>query len=107
MKPKIKNSADDLNGVSEVSSQRTKDKEEIDDKISQQAAFVEHNPAPVFRTDSKSVIDLVNPAATQVFEKELKGESVFSIFTNLDKNNFNLLEPSKHLQFEETIGDTY
>ena len=93
--------------MSEMSSQRTKDKEGIADKISQQAAFVEHNPAPVIRTDCDGVIELVNPATTQAFEKELKGESVFSIFTNLEKNSFNVRDWNNHFQFEEYIGDKY
>ncbi len=78
-----------------------------EDSLKQQAAFVNHNPAPVFRVNYDGIILCANKIATETFGNKIENNSIFNIITSLHKNSFKKIKQTKPLQVEEFINQKY
>ncbi len=74
-----------------------------EEDLSQLAAFVRTNPAPVLQTKYDGTIILANPVAYKVFGKHIVGKTVFPIFTHLKKSHLDKIIASKALQIVISI----
>nr|NQU89531.1 PAS domain S-box protein [Bacteroidota bacterium] len=75
-----------------------------EEKLKEQAVFVQQNPAPVFSVNDDGVIIAVNRAAHEISEELKTGKSVYSVLKNLTQSSFNILVDNEQIQIEETIG---
>ncbi|GBD88176.1 histidine protein kinase DivJ [bacterium BMS3Abin03] len=77
------------------------------EKLRLQANFVQQNPAPVFRAKYDGTIIRANPAAESIFNEDLSGKSIYSLFTNIENPVVNSISITKHFQFVEQIEDKH
>lgn len=76
-----------------------------EEALKEQAAFVRNNPAPVLQADSEGKITNCNPASEKLLGKNLVGDSIYRIFSEASKKDFEKSIKNRHLQFEHKEGE--
>ena len=78
--------------------------EQAEEELKKLAAFVYNNPAPVFQAGYDGNIIRFNPAAKEIFKKDLSGESICSFFSECDESFINNLTINKLSKLKKRIG---
>jgi len=85
--------------------QEVTERKKAEERIKQQAAFVQQNPAPVLRTDFDGTVIDSNPAVNEIFERTLEGEALFSLLPALEEASVEKSAGPDLSQVEEIVGD--
>ncbi|MFH1525743.1 MAG: PAS domain S-box protein [Bacteroidota bacterium] len=78
-----------------------------EEKLRQQAIFVNQNPAPVFRSNYDGAIISANLVAEAVFRENLAGKSIYSLFATIEKSMVNKISRAKPIQLIEKVGEKH
>ena len=103
---------DDLDSLATVLNMMTDDiKNKISERkqareaLKQQASFVNYNPVPVLQAGYDGNIIQFNPAAKELFKKDLTGKSIYNIFSEIDEAAVKKAKISKPFQAEQIISE--
>ena len=80
------------------------EQKKTEEKLKEQAVFVQQNPAPVFRVNTDGIIIAINNAAKEVSKDLTIEKSVYKVLRNLSKSVFKNLTVDEQIQIEESIG---
>jgi len=81
------------------------ERKEKEEKIKQQAAFVNNNPAPVLKSNKEGIILEANPSAKEIHGSELINKNISTIFPYFNKMLLQDFKKNHFAQFEEFIND--
>jgi two-component system sensor histidine kinase/response regulator len=98
-------SNEELEATNEELSARQRELNERVKELRHQASFVNNNPAPVLQAEYDGNIIKFNPAAEEVFKKNLTGKSIFSLFPKFSESALKNIETNKPFQLELGIGE--
>jgi len=75
--------------------------QEKEEKLKQQAAFVNNNPAPVLMSNKECIIIDANPSAKEIYGSEIIGSKLNTIFIEWDETLSLDLKQNHFVQFED------
>ncbi len=78
---------------------------EMEDKLKEQAAFVEMNPAPVLNIRPDGTVINFNPAAKEIFKININNPPIDTLLPGVKRISLDSIENSGRLQLETEIGE--
>ncbi len=90
--------------IDDVKNEITERKQAME-ALKQQASFVNNNPAPVLQAGYDGNIIQFNPAAKELFKRDLTGKSIYNIFSEIEELTVKETKISKPFQIEQIIGE--
>jgi PAS domain S-box-containing protein len=83
----------------------TNERMQMEEKLKNQAALAEQNPAPVLQVGYDGSIISFNPSAKEVFKKDLTKESLYTLFRGFKESIINAAKLEETLQLEQIIDE--
>jgi len=89
----------------EQAQQEITERKQAQKVLKQQASFVNNNPAPVLQAGYDGNIIQFNPAAKELFKKDITGKSIYNILSEIKELSAKKIKINKSFQIEQIIGE--